>query len=72
MDEYFDEATDRNSILIGKYNKIPSYALWRDIDIERQKLDERIKWWSNYSESKNKLAKSTAEYWLKLLKEKNK
>ena len=48
ISDYEKEADDRNSILIGKYNKIPSYALWRDIDIQRETLDQRRNWWNGY------------------------
>tara|TARA_B100001093_G_scaffold179662_1_gene172270 strand:- start:486 stop:725 length:240 start_codon:yes stop_codon:yes gene_type:complete len=65
------EAQDRNSILIGKYNKIPSYALWIDYDIEKESLEKRIAWWENYINSDNELFKNTALFWLKLLKAEN-
>ena len=61
------EAQDRNSILIGKYNKIPSYALWTEYDIEKESIESRKKWWQNYKTSKNSLFKNTALYWLKIL-----
>ena len=38
------EADDRNAVLMGIHNKIPSYALWRDIDIENESIEQRIKW----------------------------
>ena len=47
-DDHFtleNEALDRNSLLIAKYSKIPSYALWRDIDIEQESINTRLKWW---------------------------
>ena len=40
-----DESSHRNAQLIAKHSSIPSYALWRDIDIENQTIDERISWW---------------------------
>ena len=40
-----DECDHRNALLIAKHGHIPSYALWRDTDIENQTIDERISWW---------------------------
>ena len=40
-----DECSHRNAQLIAKHISIPSYALWRDIDIENQTIEERISWW---------------------------
>ena len=71
ISEYEKEADDRNSILIGKYNKIPSYALWRDIDIQRETLSQRRNWWNGYCNAQNKLFSNTVKYWLKYLTEKN-
>lgn len=65
------EAQDRNSILIGKYNKIPSYALWMDYDIKKESIQSRKEWWKNYESSKNNLYKNTALYWLNVLNSKN-
>ena len=45
---YKAEARDRNDILFTKYAKIPSYSLWRDIDIEKESIAESIKWWKTY------------------------
>ena len=41
------EASDRNSFLINKYGKIPSYSLWREIDIEKENINTRYRWWNN-------------------------
>ena len=40
-----DECDHRNALLVAKHGSIPSYALWRDTDIENQTIDERISWW---------------------------
>tara|TARA_Y100000385_G_C12887296_1_gene548401 strand:- start:163 stop:540 length:378 start_codon:yes stop_codon:yes gene_type:complete len=41
------EATDRNAVLSARY-KIPSYALWRDFDIENVESNaERLSWWED-------------------------
>ena len=42
-----NEAFDRNAILTEKHGKIPSYALWRDIDIENESINTRYNWWKN-------------------------
>ena len=45
----FDIATEckwRNSLL-SQYNKLPSYAYWREIDIMYSTIDERIQWWDS-------------------------
>mgnify|MGYP000883659820 CR=1 FL=1 len=40
-----DESHRRNAYLVTKNGGIPSYALWRETDIENQTIDERISWW---------------------------
>ena len=59
-----DEANDRNAVLSGQYNKIPSYALWRDYDIEKETKEERIVWWKNYQNADNIVWKTLANQWL--------
>ena len=62
-----DEANDRNTVIIGQYNKIPSYALWRGYDIERESQEERIDWWKNYQNVDNIIWKTLANQWLSRL-----
>ena len=62
-----EEAYARNLILNEKYNKIPSYAVWRMMDIANESIVTRINWWLNYNKSENKLIKLTSIKWLKLL-----
>ena len=40
-----DESHRRNAYLVTKHGGIPSYALWRDYDIENLTIGERISWW---------------------------
>ena len=42
----------RNEYLSKKYNKIPSYALWRPNDIHKMTRKERRKWWKSLPEYK--------------------
>jgi len=70
MDEYTifeQEAIDRNGVLIGIHSKIPSYALWRDIDIERECKEQRINWWRNYIDAKSILHRNMALFWINKL-----
>ena len=41
------ESIDRNYILYCQHGKIPSYGLWRAIDIE-DSMKERYNWWYGY------------------------
>ena len=41
----FEEANDRNGILVKKHGKIPSYGLWRETDIGT--IEERLDWWKS-------------------------
>ena len=61
------EADDRNAVLMGIHKKIPSYALWRDIDIENESIEQRIKWWRNYIDAKSILHRNIALFWINKL-----
>lgn len=68
IDNYYLESMDRNAVLSSCHGKIPSYALWRDIDIEKESLDTRIVWWQNYIDHKVLIVSSIANSWIDVLK----
>jgi len=41
-----NESQSRNKILLYKYKKIPSYALWDPETIEKENVDLRLEWWT--------------------------
>lgn len=41
-----EECSWRNSLL-SQHSNIPSYAYWREMDIAKASLDERIQWWKD-------------------------
>ena len=54
-DNYYtpeNESRDRNGLLVMKHGKIPSYALWRGDDIEKQSFQERYNWWEKEDDTK--------------------
>lgn len=69
MDQYSsdNEATARNAVLIKKHNSIPSYALWRGIDIDSESLEIRINWWKTYTTDSGTYIKTVANYWTTIL-----
>ena len=48
INNYYLESMDRNAILSSCQGRIPSYALRRDIDIEKETIETRISWWQNW------------------------
>ena len=66
---YYLEANDRNAILTSRHKRIPSYALWRDIDIEKETIDTRISWWKNYETNNILVISSLATQWITALKQ---
>ena len=48
------EAHDRNSFLVEKHGKIPSYGLWREEDIEKESIESRYNWWNTKNVNKMK------------------
>lgn len=68
IDNYYLEAMDRNAVLSSCHGSIPSYALWRDIDIEKESIDTRIAWWQNYIDHKVIIVSSIAISWTDILK----
>ena len=47
------EAHDRNSFLVEKHGKIPSYGLWREEDIEKESIESRYNWWNTENVNNN-------------------
>lgn len=43
-----DEANLRNQLLFLQHGSIPQYAWFRAIDIERESIATRVKWWSTF------------------------
>ena len=41
----YNESILRNEMLIHQYGNIPSYALWREYDINMETKEQRIAWW---------------------------
>lgn len=68
LSDFERETVDRNSVLVIEHICIPSYVLWREMDIENESIESRINWWTNYKESSFDSVKKTADYWLKKLK----
>ena len=58
------EANDRNTCLIKKYGKIPSYALWTSESLEKTHI-ERLEWWNNFTTNNDKLKKIINVYKIK-------
>ena len=65
-----EEATSRNTVLAEKHGKIPSYALWREMDIDDETLETRIEWWKTYTKDSEIYVKTVANYWTKILNDK--
>jgi len=68
INNYYLESMDRNAVLSSCHGPIPSYALWRDIDIQKESLDTRIAWWKNYIDHKVLIVSSIASSWIDVLK----
>ena len=43
-----DEAFVRNRILVAQHGRIPSFALYRPCDIDRDDEYSRLEWWSSF------------------------
>lgn len=43
-----DEADARNAVLVACHGRIPSYALWRGCDVERETNEARAAWWNDF------------------------
>jgi hypothetical protein len=59
-----DEAEARNAILSCCHGRIPSYALWRGCDVERESLLARIEWWTTLdSRSADPRVVKAVDFW---------
>lgn len=63
---FYNEAQDRNYILVCQYKKLPSYCLWDETYIQKESISQRKKWWNtlnlqtnnaNYSNCLNVISK---------------
>ena len=62
-----NEAISRNIVLRLKHGSIPSYALWRGMDIESESDNSRLSWWKPYINDTNTDIINESKYWINIL-----
>ena len=63
---FSEEAELRNAFLARHYGKIPSYGLWIELDISKEKEIDRIKWWLNFQKDCNEELSGDVDKFLRL------
>lgn len=57
------EAHARNQALTRRHGRIPSYVLWREMDIHAESVTQRARWWAEFAadDDKGTLSEVTLE-----------